>query len=218
MRSASTCGSAAVPYEVVGVVAHYLNTTLQPRERDPKVFVPLATTRTDAKTMTFVVRASADPAPSPPRCAARSGMPPPATWLAALFTLDQIIAIGCQEMLVGTAPLVPLIATGMLLTAAGIYGVLAFAIARRSKELALRVAIGASSREVVRLVTAHSVRLVAVGTIVGIGATFALGRIVRASGGGGSFLDPRWPAFVIPVADHHRDRRAGHVGARRAAR
>ena len=37
------------------------------------------------------------------------------------------------------------------------------------------------------------------GTICGIGATFALGRIVRASGGGGSFLDPEWTAFAVPV-------------------
>jgi predicted permease len=190
---------SGVPYEVVGVVAQYLNATLQPRERDPKVFVPLATTRTDAKTMTFVVRASTEPSPVATALRREIRNAAPGNVVGSLFTLDQIITIGSQETLVGTAPLVPLIATGMLLTAAGIYGVLAFAIARRSKELALRVAIGASSREVVRLVTLHSVRLVAIGTIVGIGATFALGRIVRASGGGGSFLDPRWPAFVIPI-------------------
>ncbi len=102
-------------------------------------------------------------------------------------------------MLTGTAPLVPLIATGMLLTAAGIYGVLAFAITRRSKELAVRVAIGASGRDVVRLVTAHSLRLIALGTFLGAGATFALTRVVHAAGGGGSMFDPRWPAFVVPV-------------------
>jgi len=133
---------SGVPYEVVGVVAQYLNATLQPRERDPKVFVPLATTRTDAKAMTFVVRASADP--SPVAIAMRREIRNAAggNVVGSLFTLDQIIAVGSQETLVGTAPLAPLIATGMLLTAAGIYGVLAFAIARRSKEFALRVAIG----------------------------------------------------------------------------
>ena len=188
-----------VPYEVVGVVAQYLNATLQPRERDPKVFVPLATTRTDAKTMTFIVRANADPSAvaTAMRREIRSGAS--GNVVGSLFTLDQVIAIGSQETLVGTAPLVPLIATGLLLTAAGIYGVLAFAIARRSKELALRVAIGATSRDVMQLVCAHSLRLVALGTLLGVGATFALSRIVRASGGGGSFLDPRWPAFMVPV-------------------
>ena len=110
-------------------------------------------------------------------------------------------------MLVGTAPLLPLIATGMLLTAAGIYGVLAFAITRRSKELAVRVAIGATGRDIVRLVTAHSLRLVVLGTCFGIGATFALTRVARAAGGGGSVFDPGWAAFVVPVVDHPRHRR-----------
>jgi predicted permease len=190
---------SGVPYEVVGVVAQYLNATLQPRERDPKVFVPLATTRADAKTMTFVVRASADPAAVATALRRDLRKAAAGNVVGSLFTLDQIIAIGSQETLVGTAPLVPLIATGMLLTAAGIYGVLAFAIARRSRELALRVAIGATRRDLMQLVCVHSLRLVALGTLIGVGATFALGRIVRASGGGGSFLDPRWPAFVVPV-------------------
>ena len=119
--------------------------------------------------------------------------------VASLTTLDGIIDIAGQEILVGTAPLAPLIATGMLLSAAGIYGVLAFAIARRSKELALRIAIGASRRQIVGLVASHSIRLVILGTLVGIGATFALTRVVRAFGGTGSFLDPEWTSFAVPA-------------------
>jgi putative ABC transport system permease protein len=121
------------------------------------------------------------------------------TAVAMSITLDAIINIGGQEILVGTAPLAPLIATGMMLSAAGIYGVLAFAIARRTKELALRIAIGASRRQIVALVASHSIRLVIGGTICGVAATFALSRIVRASGGGGSFLDPAWTSFAVPA-------------------
>jgi ABC-type antimicrobial peptide transport system permease subunit len=115
------------------------------------------------------------------------------------YTVDDIIAVGGQEILVGTAPLLPLIATGIVLTAAGIYGVLAFAFARRAKELAVRIALGATTRDIVGLVAAHGVRLIVVGTIVGIGITFALTRVVRALGGAGSIFDPGWPAFVLPA-------------------
>ena len=104
-----------------------------------------------------------------------------------------------QEILIGTAPLFPLIVIGMLLTAAGIYGVLAFAIARRSRELAVRIAVGATGRDLVRLVSAHTMRLVGVGATAGIAVTFGLSRIVRSSGGAGSIWDPGVQAFVIPV-------------------
>jgi FtsX-like permease family len=81
-----------------------------------------------------------------------------------------------------------------------IFGVLAFAVTRRSKELALRVAIGASRSDVTRFVALRSLQLVIVGGVVGVGATFALTRVVRAAGGAGSAFDtPAWPAFAIPV-------------------
>ena len=122
------------------------------------------------------------------------------TLVAGAFTYEEITIVGAKELLVGTTPLVPLSAIGMLLTTAGIYGVLAFAIARRSRELAVRVAIGATGRDLVRLVSAHSLRLVLLGSACGVGLTFALSRIVRASGGAGGVYDPDWPSFVVPVA------------------
>jgi ABC-type antimicrobial peptide transport system permease subunit len=118
---------------------------------------------------------------------------------ANVYTFDQIITIIGQEMLVGTAPLFPLIAVGTMLTAAGIYGVLAFAITRRSRELAVRIAIGATGGDVVRLVTAHTVRLIAIGTLLGTGTTFALSRVVRAVGGAGSIFDPPVEVFFAPL-------------------
>jgi predicted permease len=186
------------PYEVVGVVAQYVNLALQRPDLDPKVYLPLSTTGT-AQQATFLIRAAGEP--SPVARALRHEVPAaaPGNAVGNLYTLDEIITVAGQEILVGTAPLAPLVTTGIMLTAAGIYGVLAFAVARRSKELALRIAIGAGSRDIVQLVTLHSLRLVALGTGIGIAATFALSRVVRASGGGGSFLDPEWPAFVLPV-------------------
>ena len=61
------------------------------------------------------------------------------------------------------------------------------------------MAIGASPRDVVRLVASHTVRLVVAGSALGIGVTFALSRIVRAAGGAGSIFDPAPHVFVWPV-------------------
>ena len=83
----------------------------------------------------------------------------------------------------------PLLGIGLFLTATGIFGVLAFAIARRSKELALRVALGATNHGLRRLVAAHTLRLLFTGATAGVAATLALTRIVRAAGGEGSPFD-----------------------------
>jgi len=186
--------------DIVGVAADYAHHQFQQRHLAAKLFVPLPLDAAGApKQVRIVVRAAGDPAPLIRTL--RRELPASVAGLTVgnAFTYEEITQVSAQEVLVGTAPLVPLIVIGMLLTTAGIYGVLAFAIARRSRELAVRVAIGATGRDLVRLVTAHSARLVLIGTACGIGLTFALSRIVRASGGAGSIYDPAWPAFVVPV-------------------
>jgi len=117
--------------------------------------------------------------------------------VAGVNTVEQIKEIIGQEIIVGTFPLFPLIATGMLLTAAGIYGVLAFAVSRRATELAVRVAIGATSRDLLRLVALHSAGMLGLGTAIGIALTFGLTRV--SQGRGGVFDSPGWEAFAVPV-------------------
>jgi ABC-type antimicrobial peptide transport system permease subunit len=149
--------------------------------------------------MRFLVRATTDPAPlvEPVRRALRDASA--GLNVNTVVTLRQMITVIGQEYLVGTAPLFPLIVIGMMLTSSGIYGVLAFAVSRRTRELAIRVAVGAERGNQIRLVMAHSLRLVLSGATFGIALTFGLSRLVRAAGGAGSLYDPPWPAFVIPV-------------------
>ncbi len=109
------------------------------------------------------------------------------------------MAIIGQEILVGMAPLFPLVTIGMLLTMAGVYGVVAFAVTRRARELAVRVAVGAGQWDLIRLVGGQSFLLMAVGGTLGIAATFALARLVRANGGAGTIWDPGVQAFGVPL-------------------
>jgi len=185
-------------YEVVGVIGDYRNTALQNRELDPKLYLPLGGAE-PAKRMHFLIRATSEPGLVVRGLRREIARAAPGNLVTGAFTLTDIIAVAGQEILVGTAPLVPLIATGMLLTAAGVYGVLAFAVRRRSKELALRMAIGASAVDVLRLVTRQSVRVLAIGIASGVGATFVLARVARTVGGAGGMFDPNWPAFVVPT-------------------
>jgi hypothetical protein len=190
---------AQASYDIVGVVADYGDHWFEIRHAAPKIFLPLPTDSTVLKRLPVVVRAAADPALL--KQAVRRELRDAAAGnvVTDIFTFDEITEAAGEEMLVGTAPLLPLIVIGMLLTMAGVYGVLAFAITRRSRELAVRVAIGATAGDLVRLVTAHSARLLVTGAAAGVGLTFALARIVRANGGAGSIYDPPWQAFVVPI-------------------
>jgi putative ABC transport system permease protein len=186
------------PSDVIGVVADYAN-PMQPGNGTPRVFQLLPPASQEITRLQFVVRAAGDPAQlvQPVR---RKGLEvAPGTTVSSAYTFSQLLDVMGQEILVGTAPLLPLIAIGVFLTAPGIYGVLAFAVTRRSREPAIRMAVGATGADVTRLVGAHGLRLVALGTLLGGGLTFALARDVRANGGGGSIFDPRLPAFILPV-------------------
>jgi hypothetical protein len=185
-------------YEVIGVVADYANYPFQDRSGRARIFQPLPPDSALTH-LPLLVRTVGDPAPMVKELRREVAKASNGAVVGSAYTLDQIIAVSAQEILVGTAPLVPLMAIGLILTAAGVYGVLAFAIVRRSKELAVRAALGASGADLVRLVSRQSSRLVAIGLTLGLAATFGLRQIARANGGGGSLFDAHWPAFAAPA-------------------
>jgi ABC-type antimicrobial peptide transport system permease subunit len=69
-------------------------------------------------------------------------------------------------------------AVALVLTVAGLYGVLSYAVAQRTRELGIRVALGSSRARLIRLVTADGARLVAVGSFLGLVAGFGLTRLM----------------------------------------
>jgi putative ABC transport system permease protein len=186
-------------YDIVGVVGNYTTNFNGVERTHPQLFLPLARDAKAPTSMNFLIRAEGDPAPLVQAVRREIRETEAGTEVRRLFTLSEIRDIIGQEILVGTAPLIPLITIGLLLTAAGIYGVLAFAVTRRARELAVRLAIGATDRDVIRLVSGHTSRLVGIGAFIGVALTFGLSRIVRAGGGAGSLYDPPPLAFVVPV-------------------
>jgi predicted permease len=67
-----------------------------------------------------------------------------------------------------------------LLTALGLYGVLTFSVARRTREIGIRVALGAQRRDVFKLIMIRGVVLVGIGALVGVGAAIALSRVLES--------------------------------------
>ena len=167
-------------FDVVGVAADYRNMPLS--LPPPAFYLPISGGVSPLTHMTFYIRASGNPADL--LQAVRSEIRGVAVdhVVSDVFTLQSIVDVMGQEILTAVYPMTPLIATGLLLSAAGIYGVLAFAVTRRSRELAIRLAVGATAVQLVKLVVVLSMRLVGLGILLGIGTTFGLSRFVQGAG------------------------------------
>ncbi|HXD22838.1 MAG TPA: FtsX-like permease family protein, partial [Gemmatimonadaceae bacterium] len=78
----------------------------------------------------------------------------------------------------------------LLLATLGIHGLVAFAVTQRTREIGIRMALGAESESVLLLVTRRSLALAAGGIVLGLGGAFALTRVLRAMVYGTSPTDP----------------------------
>jgi putative ABC transport system permease protein len=68
----------------------------------------------------------------------------------------------------------------LLLTALGLYGLLSYSVSRRSRELALRAALGARRHQLLRAAAMGGIRLVLLGSLIGLGAALGLSRLLQS--------------------------------------
>jgi putative ABC transport system permease protein len=107
--------------------------------------------------------------------------------------------------------------TALLLAAVGIYGVISFSVTRRTREIGIRIALGAAGRDVMRTVVGQAVALASAGIAIGIGSALALNSIMQRMLFGVTATEPSAylavSALLIAIAAL-----AAYVPARRAMR
>jgi predicted permease len=106
---------------------------------------------------------------------------------------------------------------GMILAGAGLYGVIAFAVSRRTQEFGIRMALGAHSRDILGLVMRRGIRLGLCGIAFGLIGTLIVGRVVKSSLYDVSSLDPM-TLVVAALVLFTVSLMACYVPARRAAK
>jgi predicted permease len=105
----------------------------------------------------------------------------------------------------------------LLLTCVGLYGLMSYAVTRRTNEIGVRMALGARGADVVRMVMKETMLLVAIGTAVGLGSALATTRMISSLLFGLSPNDPATiaaAALLMTVVAAF----AGYLPARRASR
>jgi putative ABC transport system permease protein len=156
--------------EIVGIVSGNKHFALQESLR-PEMFKPGSFTR-----MNIVVRSAGDPAilTTTVREALRAIDPDEAT--STFRTMDDVVSSSASGDRFNTLLLGAFAAIALLLTAAGIFGVLSYLVTQRTREIGLRMALGAQPQEVLRVIVGHGLRLMLFGLCIGVAAALVVTR------------------------------------------
>jgi predicted permease len=175
--------------EIVGVAKDAKYTSL--REPAPRThYIPYRQDPTSWRETTFQIRTAADPANviAAVRQAAREiDANLPLFNIKTLATqVDESLA---QERLIGAiSSFFGLLA--LLLAAIGLYGIMAYAVSQRTREVGLRMALGAHRGAVLRMILRQGMKLVLIGAGLGLAASFAVTRLIASQLFGVTATDP----------------------------
>jgi putative ABC transport system permease protein len=97
-----------------------------------------------------------------------------------IWSMDELMTQSVAPPRFRTAIVTIFAVAGLLLAAIGIYGVMAYSVTERTRELGLRIALGASTRDLFRLVLSEAIVLAASGVVVGMAGAAASANLIRS--------------------------------------
>ena len=202
-----------LPVTIVGVVSNVKSASLAAEGRET-IYVPYVFQA--FLPLTFVVRTAADPASLIARIRSEVAALDPDVPVAGVATLESWVTGAMAQ----TRFLLALISTfaglALILASIGLYGVISYSARQRTREIGVRVALGANDGDVVRLILRQGMIMAGIGIALGLAASVALTRVVSSYLVGVSATDPITfvgvPAVLLGVAAV-----ASYLPARRAS-
>ncbi|HEY0512765.1 MAG TPA: ADOP family duplicated permease [Thermoanaerobaculia bacterium] len=207
-------GDAGPTFQVVGVAS---DARVDSLTRPPGPLLYFAFEQRFHPRLTLTVRSSLPPAALAPELRRAVGAAHPEVSVVELLSLDEQARRSLVEprMHAEVAGLFGLL--GLLVSVLGLFSLLSYSVSQRTREIGIRMAVGAGRREVLRLVLRQGMTLVAIGLALGIAGSLALTRLISGLLFGVAATDPLTflsvPAILLLVT-----LLASYLPARRAAR
>ena len=185
-----------IAFTIVGVVGDVRDQVLN--QQTPTLYYAIPQ-RGSWPLMDVVVRSAGSPEALLPSIRQRIAKLDSSLALANVNTMDQWLSNSAAQPRLNTVLLTTFAVVALLIAAIGIYGVLAYSVNQRTREIGLRMALGATPGRVLNLVVNEGMKMVLAGVVVGLAGGLALGRTVSSLVFGVKVYDPATFVLVAVV-------------------
>ncbi len=172
-----TVNTAGREYTVIGVVPTGKYGTLG---EAPVPYMYFSQAQLFSTGMNIVVRSAGDPTALMPLLRQEVRALDPNLPVANLRTMDSHLGIALMPARITGIALGVFGLLGLLLASVGMYGVMAYSVAQRTREIGIRMAIGAAAQDVVRLIMRQGLQLVLIGVVLGLAGAVGASVLLRA--------------------------------------
>ena len=178
---------------IVGIVRPVVYDKLTKRAKIPAVYFPQA--QVPSRFMSVMVRTKSDPAKftnlvRTTVLSVNKDLP-----IYRVMTMDEVVAQSFWDRRFFGTLFSIFAGLALFLASLGLYGVMAYSVRQRTQEIGVRMALGAQTGDVLRLVTGQGLRLIVAGLVIGMVSAFFLAQLLSGSLMGISAHDP--PSFTI---------------------
>jgi len=191
------------PATIVGVVksVHQIGVDQDPRA---EFYIPASQARYNTQAMAVVIATRGDPAAIEPFVPRLVRSVDPTRPIYELGTMTSVIADSLAPRRMLLVLLVLFAGLAIVLAAAGLYGVLSYVVAQRTREIGIRLALGAVGRDVATMVLRDTARIIVLGIAIGLGTSLLATGVLRSLLYGVSARDPltfvATPALLAIIA------------------
>jgi putative ABC transport system permease protein len=184
-----------IDWQIVGVYENVRNAGPK-GDGFPEIDVPFA--QSPWPSVSMAVRTASDPASMSKSIGTVIRSVDPDLPMADVKTMDQLVTESLGEDRFGAVLFGGFACVALFLAAFGIYGVMSFAVAQRTHEIGLRMALGAGQGQVLGLILKEGMILGSIGLLIGFAGSYGIGRVMRGMWYGIGAIDPL--AFSVVAA------------------